>query len=445
MSEVKRELNLFQMVAVIVGLVIGSGVFINIAPVQRATGSPGLAVIAWAVGGLLMLPQIFIYAELGTAYPDQGFGYLYLQKAGSPMLAFLYTWTAFWTSDMPSITILSIAAVTALDVFFPALTVEAFTTKALAIVIIVILTFIHVRSVKKGSWFQVMLTVLKIIPLAVLAIIGLFYLDSPHLFLRPAGPDPAGHSVFWLIMMGAAGTVWSYAGFPNIMYMAGEVKNPQRNIPVALIGCAIFVTLMYVLISFASGAIIPHGELIAKQGFLNPFKYLPVFADFASAFLAVAAFISCVGATNVCVMSQPRLQYAMARDGLFFRTFGRIHPRFGTPVNSILLQSGFAIVLVFLSRDTLDALLGYFTFSYLFQNILVYGSIFWLRKREDYRPAYRSPAWKLMAVLAIVLPVPLILASFNTFPLSGMLFSVGFTLAGIPVYYLFRARKRRAR
>ncbi|MDZ7821248.1 MAG: amino acid permease [Candidatus Marinimicrobia bacterium] len=205
------------------------------------------------------------------------------------------------------------------------------------------------------------------------------------MFLRPAGPDPEGHSVFWLIMMGAAGTVWSYAGFPNIMYMAGEVKNPQRNIPVALIGCAIFVTLMYVLISFASGAIIPHEELIAKQGFLNPFKYLPVFADFAAAFLAVAAFISCVGATNVCVMSQPRLQYAMARDGLFFSTFGRIHPRFGTPVNSILLQSGFAIILVFLSRDTLDALLGYFTFSYLFQNILVYGSIFWLRKREDYR------------------------------------------------------------
>ncbi|MDX9778619.1 MAG: amino acid permease, partial [bacterium] len=131
MSEVKRELKLFQMLAVIIGLVIGSGVFINIAPVQRATGSPLLAVIAWAVGGLLILPQIFIYAELGTAYPDQGFGYLYLQKAGSPMLAFLYTWTAFWTSDMPSISILSIAAVSALNVFFPSLTVDAFSTKLL--------------------------------------------------------------------------------------------------------------------------------------------------------------------------------------------------------------------------------------------------------------------------------------------------------------------------
>lgn len=440
MSEVKRQLNLFQVISIIIGLVIGSGVFINIAPVQRAAGSPGLAVLAWAIGGLFMLPQIFIYAELGTAYPGQGFGYLYLQKAGSPMLAFLYTWTAFWTSDMPSITILSIAAVSALDVFFPALTVDAMSTKILAIAVIIVLTFIHVRSVKQGSWIQVVLTVLKIIPLAILAILGLFYLDSPNVFFEPQVVEPAKHSIFWLLMMGAAGTVWSYAGFPNIMYMAGEIKRPQRNIPVALIGSALFVTLMYILISFATSALIPHEEIVATEGFLNPFKYLPAFSGIAAGFLAIAAFISCIGATNVCIMSQPRLQYAMAKDGLFFKTFGKIHPKFGTPVNSILLQSGFAIILVFMSQDTLDTLLGYFTFSYLFQNILVYGSIFWLKKRDDYNPAYRSPMWKVMTVLAIVLPIPLIVASFSAFPTIGIIFSIGFTLLGIPVYYLFKRR-----
>ncbi len=440
MSEVKRQLNLFQVISIIIGLVIGSGVFINIAPVQRATGSPGLAVIAWAVGGLFMLPQIFIYAELGTAYPGQGFGYLYLQKAGSPMLAFLYTWTAFWTSDMPSITILSIAAISALDVFFPALTVNAMSTKMLAIGVIVILTAIHIRSVKQGSWIQVILTVLKIIPLVIIAILGLFYFKSPNLFIEPHLIEPAKHSIFWLVMMGAAGTVWSYAGFPNIMYMAGEVKNPNRNIPIALIGSALFVTLMYILISFATGALIPHEEVIQTQGFLNPFKYLPAFATIAAGFLAIAAFISCIGATNVCVMSQPRLQYAMAKDGLFFKTFAKIHPKYGTPVNSILLQSGFAIILVFISQDTLDTLLGYFTFSYLLQNILVYGSIFWLKKRDDYHPSYHSPMWKFMTVLAIILPFPLIIASFSTFPLIGLLFSIGFTLVGIPVYYIFKHR-----
>lgn len=440
MAEIKRELGLFHMLAVIIGLVIGSGVFINIAPVQRAAGSPLLAILAWAVGGLLILPQILIYAELGTAYPDQGFGYLYLQKAGSPLLAFLYTWTAFWTSDMPSISILSIAAVTALNVFFPALTVNALATKIPAVLIIVILTLIHLRSVKKGSWVQAVLTVLKLIPLIILAFVGFFFLDSGNLFAFPQESAGAGRSVIWLIIMGASGTVWSYAGFPNIMYMAGEVRNPKRNIPRALIYSALFVIVMYVLIATASAAIVPHADMLNAEGFLNPFAYLPGFARYAAAFLGIAAFISCIGATNVCVMSQPRLQYAMARDGLFFKTFGKIHPRYGTPANSILLQSAFAIILVFFSGKTLDTLLGYFTFSYLFQNILVYGSIFWLKKRDDYKPSYHVPAWRLMAVLSVVLPLPLILASFSAFPLAGILFSIGFTLAGIPVYYLFRKK-----
>lgn len=440
MAEIKRELKLFQMLAVVIGLVIGSGVFINIAPVQRAAGSPLLAVLSWAVGGLLILPQIFIYAELGTAYPEQGFGYLYLQKAGSPLLAFLYTWTAFWTSDMPSITILSIAAVTALNVFFPALTVNAPVTKLLAILIIVILTMIHLRSVKQGSWIQVILTILKLIPLVILAVLGFFYLDSSNLFILPRVSTAAEYPVFWLVIMGASGTVWSYAGFPNIMYMAGELRDPQRNIPRALIVSALFVIFMYIMIALASAAIVPHADMLKAEGFLNPFAYLPGFARYAAAFLGIAAFISCVGATNVCVMSQPRLQYAMARDGLFFRMFGKIHPRFGTPANSILLQSSFAIILVFFSGNTLDTLLGYFTFSYLLQNILVYGSIFWLKKRDDYKPTYHAPAWRLMAILSIVLPLPLIFASFSAFPLAGVLFSLGFILAGIPVYYLFRRR-----
>lgn len=438
MQHVKRQVSLFQMIMIIVGLVIGSGVFINIAPVQRAAGSPGLAVVAWLIGGLFTLPQIFVYAELGTAYPSQGFGYLYLQKAGSPLLGFLYTWSAFWTSDMPSITIISIAAVTALDVFFPGLTVNAMSTKLIAVGIIMILTFIHVRSVKQGAWIQTVLTILKIMPLLILVFIGFFYFRSENMFIQPEYIEPAKHSIFWMIMMGASGTVWSYAGFPNIMYMAGEVKNPGKNIPKALIGCALFVTVMYVLISYTVGALIPHADVVASQGFLNPFKYLPRFSGIAAGFLGIAAFISCLGATNVSVMTGPRLEYAMARDGLFFKAFGKLSPKYGTPANSIILQSSLAIVLVFFSQNTLDALLGYFTFSYMFQNILVYGTIFWLRKREDYNPVYRTPAWKLMTVLAIVMPIILIVASFDAFPIGGILASIGFTLLGIPFYFVFK-------
>ncbi|MBN1852577.1 MAG: amino acid permease, partial [Pirellulales bacterium] len=367
MSVIIRQLSLNHSLAIIIGTVIGSGVFIQLPLVQQATGSSGLAVIAWLIGGLIWLPQILILAEMGTAYPDQGFGYLYLQKAGSPPLAFLYVWTVFWTSDTPSITILAVAAVAALDVFFPVLA-DSMLTKVLATLIIILLTAVHYRSIRQGSRLQVLLTVLKVSPLILLSMIGLFFLSSPNLSFR--SELLAEKSLFALLAGGVAATVWSYAGFPNILYMAGEIKEPGRNLPRALIGSMIAVTIIYVLVALASGALVPHEVLVTiSGGFANPFKYLPWFASIASGFLALVAFISMVGCANACIMVQPRIEYAIARDGLFFEIFGKLHPRYGTPSNSLLIQSGLAIVMIFVGG--IETLMGYFTLSYILQNLLV--------------------------------------------------------------------------
>ena len=210
MSGIKRELNLTYSLAIIIGTVIGSGVFIQLPIVQQATGSPGLAIIAWLIGGLIWLPQLFILAEMGTAYPQQGFGYLYLQKAGSPGLAFVYVWTVFLTSDTPSITILAVAAVAALDVFFPVLS-DSYTTKIIATLIIITLTWVHVTSVKQGGRLQFILTVVKLSPLLLLCILGFFFFDSVNLFMTST--MASDKSIFVLITAGVAATVWSYAGF----------------------------------------------------------------------------------------------------------------------------------------------------------------------------------------------------------------------------------------
>jgi amino acid transporter len=246
-----------HVLGIIIGTVIGSGVFINLPIVQRATGSPLLAVLAWFIGGLIWLPQIFILSEMGTAYPKQGFGYLYLQKAGSPFLAFLYVWTVFWTSDTPSITILAMASVAALDIFFPVLT-DSIWTRFFAILIILVLTGVHIKSVRQGGRLQVVLTILKISPLILLSCIGLGFLNSDTLFFIPEGfttDQPIGW--FALIAAGVSATIWSYAGFPNILYMAGEIKNPRETLPKALLGSTIFVTLTYTAVAFATGAIVP--------------------------------------------------------------------------------------------------------------------------------------------------------------------------------------------
>ncbi len=399
-----------------------------------------LAVLAWVIGGVIWIPQIFILAEMGTAYPEEGFGYLYLKKAGSKGLAFLYVWTVFWTSDTPSITIIALSASSALAIFYPPLD-GTIIGKLFAAALILSLTYVHYRDVKKGGNLQILLTLVKISPLILLIVIGFFYLKSGNIFWKPENVT-AGRSIITLLVTGVAATTWSYAGFPNILYMAGEIKNPRRNLPRALIGSAIGITVAYSLIALATGAIVPHSDLVAVHGsFANPFQYLPVFSKFAAAFLAIAAFISMVGATNACIMVQPRIEYAIAKDGLFFRPFSHVHPKYETPDYSILMQSGLAILLLFLGN--IEGLLGYFTLSYLLQNALVYAAIFKLRKREDYQPTFRAPAWLLMTLLAIAIQLYLAYGTFIAYPTGGVISAAVIIGSGLPIYFYFSKRQKK--
>ncbi|MBN1153504.1 amino acid permease [candidate division KSB1 bacterium] len=429
------------MISIIVGTVIGSGVFITVPIVAREAGSPMLAVLAWFIGGLIWVPQILILAELGSAYPEEGFGYLYLKKAGSKPLAFLYVWTVFWTSDTPSITIITLSASSALAYFYPPLdsTIQG---KLLAALIIILLTMVHYRDVRQGGNLQIFLTLAKISPLILLIIWGMFYYDSGNLtFVMHRGTSTT--NLFTLLVAGVAATTWSYAGFPNILYMAGEIKEPTKNLPRALIGSVFGIMLAYVLLALATSAIIPQSDLLGFSGkFVNPFQYLPGFAKIAGGFLAIAAFISMIGATNACIMVQPRIEYAIAKDGMFFSIFSKVHPQYRTPYWSIMLQSGLAIMLLFIGN--IEELLGYFTLSYLLQNALVYMVIFILKRRDDYSPTYHAPYWKFMAIVSIIVQLYLAYGTFIAYPLGGVLATIVLIGTGLPVYFYFDKIKSKA-
>ncbi|MEN8193046.1 MAG: amino acid permease, partial [Bacteroidota bacterium] len=398
----KRQLNLTQTSSIIIGQVIGSGIFINIPIVAAIAGNPWIAVFIWFLGGVLWLPQIFILAEMGTAYPDQGGPYHFIYKAGSPFLAFIYTWTAFLTSDTPTLTIIGLLAADALSYFVPELNLGIY-AKLFAAVLIIIFTVIQYRSVKTGSNLQVFLTVSKLLPLFTVVIVGFFFIGDGNLAVKSLFSSIDGKPItISIITAGIAATIWAYAGFLNILYTSGEVKNPTVNLPKALIGSVLFVMIAYVLISLFTSAIVPFNELISvEEGkFINPFKYIYTFSGIAGGLFAVAVFVSMLGVMNSSVITQPRLEYAMARDGLFFKPFGKLHPKYLTPSFSIVFQSGFAIILLF---GDLGDLLGYFTLSYVLQNTLVYGSIFWLRKKEDYKPTYKSPWWFFMGGASVLI------------------------------------------
>ena len=428
----RRQLTLVQMSAIIVGTVIGSGVFISLPIVAKLSGSPGMSILIWLLGGIIWVPQILILAEMGTAYPVQGGAYVYLQKAGSPFLAFLYVWTAFLTSDTPTLTIVSLSAVLALKFFSPFFGNPVY-AKIIAASFIVCFAIIHARSVRMGGTIQIFLTIAKLTPLFSIVVFGLFWLNSGNIFF-PISHEVAGNrTLAGILAAGISSTLWSYAGFLNILYMAGEVKNAERTLPKALIGSLLFVIAGYTLIAVCTSAIVPYKDLVAAEGqFVNPFQHIDYLSAFAGGLFAVAAFISMLGVLNATVMAQPRLEYAIARDGLFFKVFGHLHPRYLTPDYSIFIQSGLAIILFVLGD--VENMLGYFTLSYALQNMVVYGAIFFLRSREDYRPAYRAPLGLLMAALSVLIQLGVAVGTFLAYPAGGILSSLFLIVSGLPIY-----------
>jgi fructoselysine transporter len=285
------------------------------------------------------------------------------------------------------------------------------------------------------------ITAAKLTPLLIVVVIGMIFLGSGSFHYPEESIISERTSYFGIITAGIATTVWAYAGFGNILYMAGEVKKPKRTLPIALISSMFFVMIAYVLISLSTHAIVPFDSLIAEKGaIINPFEFMDIFKGYAGGLFAIAVFISMIGALNAAIMAQPRLEYAMAHDGLFFKPFGYLHPKYLTPAYSIIIQSSFAVLLFLLGN--IEELLGYFTISYILGNMLVYGTLFFLRKREDYQPSFKSPFGKSLAFLSIAIQIYIVYGTFSAFPTGGVLASVALILSGLPIYiYFYRYKK----
>jgi len=435
----QRQLTLLQTAAVIIGTVIGSGVFISLPIVAALSGGPGMSILVWLLGGLIWIPQILVLAEMGTSDPVQGGPYTYLQKAGSPFLAFLYTWTAFLTSDTPTLTIIALSAISVLNFFTP-LAEDPLTAKLAAAGLIAAFAALHYRSVRLGGVVQVVLTAAKLTPLLSIVVIGLLALHAGVFTLEIVDPVVRDRGVLAILIAGVSSTLWSYAGFINILYMAGEVRDPGRTLPRALIGSLLLIVAAYTLIALCTSAIVPFADLVVARGsFVNPFAYLPALSSYAGAIFAVAAFVSMLGVLNATVMAQPRLEYAIARDGLFFPVFGRLHPRFLTPHYSILIQCSLAVLL--LIPGSIEELLGYFTLSYALQNGLVYGSYFFLRRRAGYSPTYRAPLGGVMAGASVLVQLALAVGTVLAYPAGGVLSALVLILTGFPIYYYYKRRQ----
>lgn len=422
-----RKLGFWAALAIAVGTTVGSGIFVSSGDVARAAGTPTISILAWIIGGIIAIPQVMVLAELSTAYPQNGSGYVYLNKAGWRPLGFLYGWATFWALDPPSIAIMALAIVSYVSSFLPFF--NGISGKLLAIAIILIITSIHYRSVKEGGLFQVIITAVKIIPFLIVIGLGLMYLNPENFSYVP----PASGEVKTSLIGGVSATTWAYTGMAAICFMAGEFKNPGKVLPRALISSVLIVLALYTLLAVCIIGLMPFEKLINSSAAVSDaVKYIPGLSDVASSFVGVTAIIVILGSLSSCIMFQPRLEYAMAKDGLFFQRFAKVHPKYETPSFSIIVQVTYACILVLFSN--LTALLGYFTLIQLLINIMDFAAVYKCRKRDDYNPIYRMPMWRLTTILAILGASWLAWGTFTWAPIEGMIAAFIVIATGLPVY-----------
>jgi len=432
-KELKRKLGFWAALAIAVGTTVGSGIFSSVGAVAQASGSPLMTILAFVVGGLIIIPQMCVYAELSTAYPADGADYIYIKNAGSRPLAFLSGWATFWANDPVSLSIMALAISNYINFLVP---ISPLTGRLIGAVIIVLFMLLHIRSVEGGGAFQIIITAAKIIPFVIVIGAGLFYLKSSNLTNPPLLATPSGWSA---LLAGVSATSWSYTGMAAVTYMTGEIKDPGKTMPRALIWSCIIVMLLYTGLALAMTGIMPFNELVASTApMADALTYVPVFGKIAGIFVAITGIIVILGSLSSCIMYQPRLEYAMAKDGLFFKIFAHVNEKYETPDWSIIIQCALGIILMFMSD--LVNLLGYFTLVLLLKNIMTYASIFWNRRRPDYNPIWRTPAWVLMTVLAIGSCMILVWSTFLWAPTQGLIAALVVVATGLPAYYYWNSR-----
>jgi len=488
-------LGLFSATALVVGSMVGSGIYIVDSDIARSTGSPALFLAAWVITAVMTMIGALSYGELAAMMPKAGGQYVYLRESLGPLCGFLYGWTFFMVIQTGSIAAVCVAFGKFAGVFFPSISsthwlwhiahvppirvgpmvlgnmeIGVNTANLVGIAVVVVLALLNMLGVKLGAMVQNVFTVAKALSLTGLIVLGFTVGRSAQAIAANFGYDwcgfwqNAGWSTLHPIQVGMGGptimvnlivilavvqvgSLFSSDSWNNVTFTAGETKDPQRNIPLSLALGAGFVLTVYFLASAAYLMILPlygdpHGATIAARGIqyatedrIGTAALTQVFPRIGGYLMAAAILVSTFGCANGLSLAGARVYYAMSRDGLFFRAVGRLHPRYKTPAAALAIQAVWAIVLCI--SGTYSQLLDYIIFAVLLFYILTICGLFVLRRKRPHaaRP-YKAFGYPWLPALYILLASGTSLALLRYKPQytwPGLIL----VLLGIPVYLLW--------
>jgi APA family basic amino acid/polyamine antiporter len=497
--EFVKGLGLTSATMLVMGSMIGSGIFIVSAEIARETSSPALLIGAWAITGFLTIVGALTYGELAAMMPHAGGQYVYLREALGPLWGFLYGWTLFLVIQTGTIAAVGVAFGKFLGVFFPAISssnwilhiakvppihpfgiqsvvlgnmeVGLSTQNLVAILVVIALSIINVFGIKTGALIQDVFTTAKVSALLGLILLGLikgrnaiaiasnfganFWHNSGLSATHPVQVGAVGPTVLvgtlTILAVAQVGSLFSADAWNNVTFTAGEVTNPRRNLPISLavgtgvvialyIACNLIYLNVLPLIGSSSGTtIMDRGIQYATEDRVATAALSLMFGSVGAKLMAAAIMISGFGCINGLILSGARVYYAMAKDGLFFRGTAKLHPKYRTPAVSLMVQMVWVCILC--ASGSYGQLLDYVVFAVLVFYILTIAGLFVLRfKRPNAERPYRAIGYPVLPAIYIVMAIfiDIVLLLYKpqyTWP--GLMI----VLLGIPVYYLWRSRR----
>ena len=448
MTELKRDLGIWAAVSIVIGTVIGSGIFRVPQTMTQSVGSVGMVFVVWVVGGILTMAGALTYAELAAMLPGAGGEYVYLTEAYGPMWGFLYGWTQMWVAKSGSIATLATAFFEYSGNFWPELEHVFFHIplplgehgaplgvsygQIFAIGVILLLGVVNYFGVKVGGDVQVVVTVIKVALIAFIILAGILHGNTAETHAAIPTSGTTAVSGFFVALVAA---LWAYDGWNNVGMVASEIKNPQRNLPRSLIAGSLAVMAIYLLANIAyflvlSPAMVAGHKLVAAEMMLR------IQGQSGANWVSLAAMISIFAALNGSILTGARVPYAMARDGIFFRPVSRVHPRFHTPGVAILALSGWSAILVLSGRY--DQLYTYVIFASWILYAMATASVIVLRKkRPDLPRPYRTIGYPIVPVLFVATAILLEVFTLKDSPresISGIVL----ILLGLPFYFYWK-------
>ncbi len=455
LPELVRGLGPWAAAAIVVGTMVGTGIFIKPASMASAAGSVGLVTLAWLVGGALSLFGALSAAELGAAIPEAGGTYAYMNRAFGSLWAFLFGWTYSIIGAPTSIATIAAGLLVFASFLFPVIATPLWTlhfsfplthmpvhftftwAQPLAVAAIALVTLINYFGVRLGGRVQVVLTVIKIAAVVAVIFIGFAFGKGSVANFHSSAAAGVGAATLAGFLTALAGALWAYDGWINLTFVGSEIQNPERNIPLSLILGVLVVCGIYTAMSAACFYVLPFTKVAASQHIASDVIARATGAD-AAVWLTIVMAICALGTLNSSILTNARVDYAMARDGLFFRAVRGVHPRFRTPANALVFQgilaSGLALTGTF---DDLSYL--YVFLVWIFYAAQTAGVIVLRVKEPAMARPYRTWGYPVVPVIFILGALALTVNSLMQRPLRSTM-GLGVMVIGLIFYARWRKR-----